>query len=174
MGRTKHRKAQKRSVRTKHQSKNISTAQKPSTKRARSSTAPKNSTVPFEEDHRILLIGEGDFSFARSLVEHHNLAHVYATSYDTHSTSSSKYPQVAAHTRALEGQGCRVEYAVDATKLGRTGGGGKEIRAGGWDRIVFNFPHVGGLTKDVNRQVRANQGQAILVSFISAFIFMFW
>ena len=46
-------------------------------------------------------------------------------------------------------------YGVDATKLHKAG---KEIRKGGFDRIVFNFPHVGGLTKDVNRQVRYNQG----------------
>lgn len=57
-----------------------------------------------------------------------------------------------------------VRYGVDATKLGKpgvaegVGGGGKEVRKGGFDRLVFNFPHVGGLTKDVNRQVRYNQG----------------
>ena len=54
-------------------------------------------------------------------------------------------------------------YGVDATKLARRGtsdGGGNEVRKGGFQRIVFNFPHVGGLTKDVNRQVRHNQGTA--------------
>ena len=55
---------------------------------------------------------------------------------------------------------------MDATKLGRPGGGGKAIRKGDWDRIVFNFPHVGGLTKDVNRQVRHNQ--ELLVGFMTA------
>jgi len=48
-----------------------------------------------------------------------------------------------------------VLYGIDATKLDK---GGKEVRRGGFDRVVFNFPHVGGLTKDVNRQVRYNQG----------------
>ena len=52
----------------------------------------------------------------------------------------------------------KIIYDVDATKLGKADGGGKEIRKGGFDKIVFNFPHVGGLTKDVNRQVRHNQG----------------
>ena len=46
-------------------------------------------------------------------------------------------------------------YTVNATKLDKAG---KEVGKGGFDRIVFNFPHVGGLTKDVNRQVRHNQG----------------
>lgn len=50
-----------------------------------------------------------------------------------------------------------MSYGVDATKLDK---GGKEVRKGNFDRIIFNFPHVGGLTKDVNRQVRHNQGNS--------------
>lgn len=38
--------------------------------------------------------------------------------------------------------------------------------SGPWDVICFNFPHVGGLSTDVNRQVRANQ--EMLVSFFKA------
>jgi len=76
---------------------------------------------------------------------------------------TSKYTQAALHIRPLEAEeGCKVIYGVDATKLGRSGapdGGGKEVKKGNFDRIVFNFPHVGGLTKDVNRQVRHNQGE---------------
>lgn len=81
---------------------------------------------------------------------------------------------------------------MDARKLGTPAGGGKEIRTGfarrerkrpawyqqnepagppyqpggPWDVICFNFPHVGGLSTDVNRQVRANQ--ELLVAFFKA------
>ncbi len=48
-------------------------------------------------------------------------------------------------------------------KLGAAGGGGKEVRRGGWERVLWNFPHVGGLTRDVNRQVRYNQGRVFLM-----------
>lgn len=82
-----------------------------------------------------------------------------ATCLDTRSTLLEKYPQAGAHIDALlvaagDSGEVKVLYGVDATKLG-----GKEVKRGGFDRIVFNFPHVGGLTKDVNRQVRYNQGR---------------
>ncbi|KAI5286531.1 hypothetical protein KEM54_006700 [Ascosphaera aggregata] len=81
-----------------------------------------------------------------------------------------------------------VLFGIDARKLGSgLAGGAKTIRngfprppqrfdrqqrqqqredgpkGGPWDVICFHFPHVGGLSKDVNRQVRANQD--LLVSF---------
>lgn len=82
------------------------------------------------------------------------------TCYDSESILSEKYPQAADHISVLKAEeNISVLYNIDATKLGSIGGGGKEIRKGAFDRIVFNFPHVGGLTKDVNRQVRHNQGK---------------
>ncbi|KAI9851633.1 MAG: hypothetical protein M1830_006886, partial [Pleopsidium flavum] len=74
----------------------------------------------------------------------------------------------------IEEQGQRVLYGVDAKKLGVAGGGGgggggREVTRkgeGGWERVVWNFPHVGGLTRDVNRQVRYNQ--ELLVAFFKA------
>lgn len=74
-----------------------------------------------------------------------------------------------------------VLFNIDARKLGiGLPGGGKTLRkgfprhttggeipgGGAWDVICFNFPHVGGLSTDVNRQVRSNQ--ELLVSFFKA------
>lgn len=82
-----------------------------------------------------------------------------ATCYDSRTGLLEKYPQAATLTRDLEAEeDVRVLYGVDATRLDRAG---KEIRKGEFDRIMFNFPHVGGLTKDVNRQVRHNQGMRL-------------
>jgi 25S rRNA (uracil2634-N3)-methyltransferase len=60
-----------------------------------------------------------------------------------------------------------VHYAIDATKLSTTHS--KLLRAHSpFTKIVFNFPHVGGLSTDVNRQVRANQ--ELLVGFFKSAI----
>ncbi|EEP79178.1 conserved hypothetical protein [Uncinocarpus reesii 1704] len=196
--------------------------------------------VPFLPSDRILLVGEGDFSFALSLSTHHGCKRMLATCYDSESTLYEKYPQAKQHINQLcaskfansarglkrkrggtptseDGPGSngeqttqaanpapnadklspKVLFSIDAKKLGLTGGGGKVIRkgfpclyhrrtstqqqrsfkpktdkerdadeSGPWDIICFNFPHVGGLSTDVNRQVRANQ--ELLVSFFKA------
>ncbi|KAA8643152.1 hypothetical protein EYZ11_006794 [Aspergillus tanneri] len=201
--------------------------------------------IPFGRKDHILLIGEGDFSFARSLVVHHRCRNVLATCYDSKEILCSKYPQAEHTVREIvdafpeqnkhdadalknDGQsgqeilreararvirntivtngmergarsdvqrrhGPNVLFSVDARKLGFAAGGGKEVRlgfprrerklpgwlkmkkkdslsstpkGGPWDIICFNFPHVGGLSTDVNRQVRANQ--ELLVAFFEA------
>lgn len=113
-------------------------------------------TVPFSPSDSILLIGEGDFSFARSLVEEHKCSDVVATVYEREEELKEKYPHAGENIGVLEDGGVRVRYAVDAMKGGSVW---KEVR-GKMDRVVFNFPHVGGKTKDVNRQVRYNQGMS--------------
>ncbi|OGM42423.1 hypothetical protein ABOM_008273 [Aspergillus bombycis] len=202
--------------------------------------------IPFRRNDRILLVGEGDFSFARSLVDQHCCKNVLATCYDSKEVLYSKYPQAEPNVRGIlsgapkrkdntsnssivielesqnqsQNQECYLDddyerhggggekgldqdkprqrrrsnvlFSVDARKLGHASGGGKEVRfglprqerkrpawqdakkssgtatlpsarGGPWDIICFNFPHVGGLSTDVNRQVRANQ--ELLVSF---------
>ncbi|KAL4806010.1 hypothetical protein BDV18DRAFT_160869 [Aspergillus unguis] len=173
--------------------------------------------VPFRRKDRILLVGEGDFSFAHSLATHHRCRNLVATCYDSKETLYDKYPQAEKNIaeilassqpkkqsdkeKADETEGPntssssspKVFFSVDAKKLGQKPGGGRDIRVGlprkerkvpawkkkdkdagnmnqnkggPWDMICFNFPHVGGLSTDVNRQVRANQ--ELLVAFFKA------
>jgi 25S rRNA (uracil2634-N3)-methyltransferase len=47
-----------------------------------------------------------------------------------------------------------VYYSIDATKLHKQQ---RALKAQKFDRIAFMFPHVGGLTKDQDRQIHYNQ-----------------
>ncbi|KAH8162444.1 hypothetical protein CIB48_g5804 [Xylaria polymorpha] len=132
-------------------------------------------TIPFTPEDKILLVGDGDLSFAASLVEHHYCADVTATVFEKNLEELlEKYPHAADNIAKIEAEeGCRVLFSIDATKMapfankpGRSKSSGSEDAsntAGVMDRIIFNFPHVGGKSTDVNRQVRYNQ--ELLVSF---------
>lgn len=121
-------------------------------------------TIPFHAEDRILLVGEGDLSFAKSIVEHHGCCDVTATCFDVGDALLEKYkPQAEEHVTFLETEGQTVMYGVDATKLDSI----KTLRNGSlFGRVIFNFPHIGGRSKDVNRQVRFNQ--ELLVKFFGA------
>ena len=192
---------------------------------------PADAVIPFHPEDAILLIGEGDFSFAVSLVKHHvnKFRHLSATCFDSKDELLEKFPQAEANIVAIletgregnqskvdtntggdstldsntlseheewngfnsdreeqkqepeinsnetneEGESLQnttsVHYSIDATRLIKPTQTPRAIRrpptaSGKWDRIVFNFPHTGGLSTDVNRQVRANQ--ALLHSFL--------
>jgi 25S rRNA (uracil2634-N3)-methyltransferase len=131
---------------------------KPKPKSKQQHTAP---ILPFSPSERILLIGEGDLSFAHSLIEFHKCTNVLATVLESEGELKEKYPHVIENIAAIEKAGGRVKYGVDARKLGKVLKGENK----GWERVVFNFPHVGGKSTDVNRQVRYNQG----TSFFSPF-----
>jgi 25S rRNA (uracil2634-N3)-methyltransferase len=75
-------------------------------------------------------------------------------------------PNTLQSQRVISSKPHRVaHYAINATKLSTTHS--KLLRAHSpFTKIVFNFPHVGGLSTDVNRQVRANQ--ELLVGFFKS------
>jgi len=136
--------------------------------------ASQQPTVPFSAYDHVLLVGEGDFSFTSSLTLHHGCANVTATSFDTEEEVRAKYPNFADVEADLKGltPPVPIHHGIDATKLSSykhlkcQRGEDDESAREGWDTVAFMFPHTGGLSTDVNRQVRANQG--LLVDFFKA------
>lgn len=103
-------------------------------------------TVPFKPTDKILLIGEGNFSFARALVTdsppeitHMPPGNITATTYDSEEDCYSKYTDAQEIVEGLRDKGVKVLFGVDGTRLDRAAG----IKGKKFDRIVFNFPHAG-------------------------------
>ncbi|OCB87100.1 hypothetical protein A7U60_g5835 [Sanghuangporus baumii] len=123
------------------------------------------STVPFRPTDTILLIGEGNFSFARALLSHSSLQYlppnnVTATSYDSEETCYNKYPDARQIVEDLRRRGVEVLFSVDATALERC----KPLKRRRWDRVVWNFPHAGKGITDQDRNILSNQ--ILLLSFL--------
>lgn len=107
----------------------------------------RRTTIPFFATDKILLIGEGNFSFALSLVvdpppELRSLlsANITATSYDSESDCYRKYPESQRIVASLKDKGVQVIFNVDGTKLELNT---SSLRGRRYDRIVWNFPHAG-------------------------------
>ncbi|OAA44782.1 hypothetical protein NOR_03536 [Metarhizium rileyi] len=163
--------------------------QAPKKKHAQQHEAP---VIPFNPKDKILLIGEGDLSFAASIIQHHGCVDVTATVLEqNHQDLAGKYPSVDENISIIERKqdpkseaedtdqdehdqetnptaptspshnnntnNNRLLYHIDATKLPPS------LTRPIHTTILFNFPHVGGKSTDVNRQVRHNQ--ELLVSF---------
>ena len=89
---------------------------------------------------RVLLLGEGDFSFSKVLVQYYRSKTRNSPVEFQPSTKESRraveenYSGAKANLQALEDSGCRVAFDVDGTE---------ELLAYGgrtFDRIIFNFP----------------------------------
>lgn len=117
-------------------------------------------TYPFDSDDHILLIGEGNFSFALALLQephNHRANLLVATAFDSEIDCYAKYPDAEANVTLLQSLGCRVEFNVDATDLQKTAKAILRDHPRGFERIVFNFPHAGAGIKDQDRNVLVNQ-----------------
>ncbi|XP_058111493.1 uncharacterized protein At4g26485-like [Magnolia sinica] len=94
----------------------------------------------YSSTQRILLVGEGDFSFSLSLAHAFRSAtNMVATSLDSQESLADKYNYGIGNVRELEELGCLVLHGIDATKMSEH----FFLRTQRFDRIVYNFPHVG-------------------------------
>ncbi|KAJ1680386.1 hypothetical protein EV182_000107 [Spiromyces aspiralis] len=118
---------------------------------------------PYSATNRILLVGEGNFSFAHSLAAtFKDASNMIATAYDTESVVYQKYPDARHHINEFRKLGGQAMFDVDATKLEKR----RLLKGKQFDRIVFNFPHVGLGIKDRDRNIHSNQ--ELLLGFFSS------
>lgn len=106
-------------------------------------------TIPFRATDKVLLIGEGNFSFARAMIydapsglEHFPPQNLTATAYDSEEECVAKYPESTECIQALREKGAEVLFRVDATKLEKV----SALKGRRFDKIVWNFPHAGELS----------------------------
>eukprot|EP00041_Stephanoeca_diplocostata_P000936 m.17948 g.17948 ORF g.17948 m.17948 type:complete len:341 (+) comp11342_c0_seq3:281-1303(+) len=126
-----------------------------------SDVASAASTVSYTDAQRILVVGDGDFSFSRGLAAHRNTGvNLTCTAYDTKQEIYAKYGDKGLRCiQAVEDRGGRVFFGVDARHLRKT------LEAGGaerfsFDRIIFNFPHTG--------QQMTHQNRAMMRGFFAS------
>ena len=84
----------------------------------------------------VLLVGEGNLSFAKSLAVNfpHNYETMLATIYEGGKEISDEAVSNAAYLRL---NGCDIRFNIDATKLG------KQFNRNQFDTIIFQFPNAG-------------------------------
>jgi len=116
-------------------------------------------------NQRILLVGEGNFSFAVSLIEllGGDGSRLTCTAYDTMEVLKEKYKDAAANVKKVSNSGAAVHLEVDGTELENT----SELEKN-YDLVIFNFPHVGLGIKEQNDNIEINQAliKAYLLSAI--------
>ncbi|KAB2634890.1 hypothetical protein D8674_043096 [Pyrus ussuriensis x Pyrus communis] len=88
----------------------------------------------------ILLVGEGDFSFAICLARAFDFAaNMVATSRDTRESLMVEYSKAMSNVEELESRECTVLHEVDVHYMSKH----PCLINVRFDRIIYNFPHAG-------------------------------
>ncbi|KAL3851095.1 hypothetical protein ACJIZ3_012977 [Penstemon smallii] len=90
--------------------------------------------------HRILLVGEGDFSFSTCLATAFVWAsNMIATSFDSQDFLMKNYRNALSNIAELKNRNCNIMHEIDATTMATHYFLGNMK----FDRIIFNFPYAG-------------------------------
>lgn len=97
---------------------------------------------------RVLLLGEGNFTFTLDLAEllskSFSLQNIVTTSFDSRSELSEKYPTIEKTLRGLKNYyQTHAFHGIDATKCLKSQLLSSACTTEVFDHIIFNFPHLG-------------------------------
>ncbi|KAI4320836.1 hypothetical protein MLD38_034280 [Melastoma candidum] len=102
--------------------------------------AKEKSIQYYSSSHKILLVGEGDLSFAVCLAKAFGSAvNIVATTLDSQEMVLAQYSRASENLKALEELGCTIIHKVNSHTMSEH----PLLRAQLFDRIAFNFPHAG-------------------------------
>lgn len=137
--------------------------------------------IPFNRTDNILLIGEGDFSYTKSIIENRyvNPSKIIATAYDSFEDLQKKYGEnFNQNLKYLQERQVKIFYSIDAKDLiksfkltsnfKKNKNKNFEILNGlkFFNLIIFNFPHTGKGIKDFDRNIKYHQ--ELMVDFYSS------
>ncbi|KAJ1387724.1 S-adenosyl-L-methionine-dependent methyltransferase [Sesbania bispinosa] len=94
----------------------------------------------YGSSHKILLVGEGDFSFSLCLARAFGTArNMVATSLDSRVSLGVNYANALRNLAELESLGCTIVHEVDVHSMTHH----PRLMNNNFDRIIYNFPHAG-------------------------------
>ncbi|XP_052178335.1 uncharacterized protein At4g26485-like [Diospyros lotus] len=116
----------------------------------------------YSSRQKILLVGEGDFSFSASLAAAFGSAtNIVSTSLDSEGFLTRNYGSAMANIGCLRGRGAKVFHGVDATEMAEN----FMFRGMKFDRVVFNFPHAG-FFRDESRESQLRRNKNLIRLFM--------
>ncbi|KAI3897476.1 hypothetical protein MKW92_032824 [Papaver armeniacum] len=110
-----------------------------------SSSTTERWITHYSSSQKILLVGEGDFSFSVCLAKAFgSAANMVATSLDSAETLWRRLPSSETNIDDLLDLGCLILHEVDVHDMASSYA---ELENMKFDRIIFNFPHAGHFRK---------------------------
>ncbi|KAL7088177.1 hypothetical protein ACP275_13G112500 [Erythranthe tilingii] len=117
----------------------------------------------YSSGHRILVVGDGDFSFSTCLARAFGCAsNMTATSLDSQRFLLLNYASALPNLMELKARNCKVIHDIDATEMASHSIIGKMK----FDRIVFNFPFAGFFDDDLPRDSQLMRHKGLVSMFM--------
>ncbi|XP_030483561.2 uncharacterized protein At4g26485 [Cannabis sativa] len=127
-----------------------------------SSTEIKNQIGEYMNCEKILLVGEGDFSFSACLAKAFCSAkNMVATSLDTLDVLLRRYTSSESHLNELKTRGCLVLHEVNVHHMSQH----PALKHMEFDVIVFNFPHAGHFCLNESNQTLIQMHKTLIRGF---------
>ncbi|XP_034679300.1 uncharacterized protein LOC117909383 [Vitis riparia] len=116
----------------------------------------------YSSEYKILLVGEGDFSFSAALaVAFASATNITATSLDSIEFLSTNYRHALSNIDTLRSLGAKVMHDVDATKMAHV----FPFNCMRFDRVVYNFP-LAGFFPNASREDKIRRNQMLVQLFL--------